>query len=649
MAKSTRELEWFDLEIKAREVIHQQLDPVLSKAKEDREAFMNLKNYCNKLEKRVKELETSVLGDKPQETVIANIYETCSNIEGQRKKDVIRIDQDLNQIREHIKALGFSIDKINEEIICIHNNEKTTEEELSNIRKIIEDNKNIVVEEIAKIDENFKEMNNTYKEVSIKAEERSITAMNRAHTNTTEMSNYKREVENIRKAHLETLTMIREVKANKLDELDFTTTTGQIDIRFTSVYEQIGKIKDEINHRDRFIDRFLPLQTATMISDYMHSCLDPFRRKLLAEYENKVLQQLNNTTISSEPIDTREAKVQKILDNMKHMEERKVSFLTDVIKREPEAAPKEKKSQEKKKKNVEDSPSKPQTTEKVPLMIGPDIKEIELMIESRINPLQTSILKALQDEISQKQESNKGYFKAIIEGNNSLLNQVIQDFEENSKTYKRELSQISKDSSIIKITIEEHKKTIKNLENAVVHLTKMVVCLVENAQIEQALEAQDEEDRHAMVQTYEKELQSELVLAKPKGSPEPYSSGLPSGLGLQKKCLGCGNNSSMISGYKTTVMYKPTPLMYRNKKFERPVLISFRGKMVKECWEEVSPHIPWRQEDMENLVTEAYKNIKPNIVVVEDETNNLPVLSSATRNKSMQYRKTRFNKGSCNF
>jgi hypothetical protein len=271
------------------------------------------------------------------------------------------------------------------------------------------------------------------------------------------------------------------------------------------------------------------------------------------------------------------------------------------------------------------------------------------MIENRISPLQNSILKALQDEISQKQESNKGYFKAIIDGNNSLLNQVLQDFEENSKTYKRELSQISKDSSITKSTIEEHKKTIKNLENAVVHLTKMVVCLVENAQIEQALEAQDEEDRHAMVQTYEKELQSELVLAKPKGSPEPYSSGLPSGLGLQKKCLGCGNNSSMLSGYKTTVMYKPTPLMYRNKKFERPVLISFRGKMVKECWEEVSAHIPWRQEDMEYLVTEAYKNIKPNIVVVEDESNNLPVLSSATRNKSMQYRKTRINKGSCNF
>ncbi|OMJ83810.1 hypothetical protein SteCoe_15220 [Stentor coeruleus] len=62
------------------------------------------------------------------------------------------------------------------------------------------------------------------------------------------------------------------------------------------------------------------------------------------------------------------------------------------------------------------------------------------------------------------------------------------------KTYKHELSQISKVSLFIKSTIEEHKN-IKNLENTVVHfLMKIVVCLVENAQIEKALKG-----RRAMV------------------------------------------------------------------------------------------------------------------------------------------------------
>ena len=232
----------------------------------------------------------------------------------------------------------------------------------------------------------------------------------------------------------------------------------------------------------------------------------------------------------------------------------------------------------------------------------------------------------------------------IIQENNSLLNQVIQDFEENSKQYKKEASSITKDIGAIKTTVDEIKKSGKGFDNSLVNLTRMVVCLVENAQIEQALEAQDEEDRHSMVQSYEKDLQSDLVLTKPRGSPEPYSSALPSGIAIQKKCLGCGNNNSMISGFRTTVMYKPTPLLYRNKKFERPNLINFRGRMVKDCWEEVSQHIPWRQEDMENLVTETYKNMKIIISTTDDDISNLPILNSATRNRSYHNRKMRFNK-----
>lgn len=652
MEQPTRELEWFDLENRTRDVVHQQLDPVLARAKEDREMFANLKTYCQKLEKRVKELEVSVLGDKPQETVISKIYETCSAIEGQRKKDVVKINQDLNQIREQIKDLGFLNGKNNEEIICIHKNEITTEDKLVSIKNTIEDNKNIVIEEISKLDANFKNLNSVYNEVSIKAEERSIIAMSKAQTNTMEMGNYKREVENIRKASLETLTQIREIKANKLDESEYTVSIEQFSIKFSDLNDQIAKLKDEISHRDRFIDRFIPLQTATMISDYLHSCIEPSRQKTLAEFESQVLQNLNNSVISSEPIESRDTKARKILEGMKQMEERKVNLMIDTGKKTPELLGKNKKPQFKNKRETEETTTQSPTYERDPLMLGPDIEEIEKIIDRRINPIQSSILKTLQDEISQKQESNKGYFKAIIQENNNLLNQVIHDFEENSKSFKREFSQLSKDVLNIKNTDDDKKKALKGFENSIEHLTKMVVCLVENAQIEQALESQDEEDRHAMVRTYDKELQNDMVLNKSRATPEPYTSTLPSGLALQKKCLGCGNNASLISGYKTTVMYKPTPLMYRNKKFERPALISFRGKMVKECWGKVSMHIPWKQDDMENLVNDVYSNVKSTTVNFDDDVNNLPILSSATtavRNKSQPFRKTRINRGSFNF
>ena len=639
MEKSTRELEWFDLEIKTREVIHQQLNPVLSKAREDRESFMNLKNYCAKLEKRIHELEVSVLGDKPQETVIANIYELCAKIEGERKKDCVRIDQEIANLHEKLKTLNFSIEKAHEEILCIKTKDDATEIELKNIKNINEENKQMILEEIANLDVRFKELNMIYKEVSIKSEERSITAINKSHANNLEMGNYKREIENIRKQHLEALTMIREVKANKIEEVDYNANLIKTDSRFLELNEQIGFFKDELYHRDRFIDKFIPLQTATMISDYLHGIMELPYKKRLAEFESIILLELNNQTISSEPIESREIRVQKILDQMKHMEERKAQLLTDIKPKEAENQPKQKKNASKKRKETQE----PTVIENI-YHSGPDLTQIEKMIDDKINPLQNYLLKIIQEDINVKQEATKSYFKAIIQENNSLLNQVIQDFEENSKQYKKEASSITKDIGAIKTTVDEIKKSGKGFDNSLVNLTRMVVCLVENAQIEQALEAQDEEDRHSMVQSYEKDLQSDLVLTKPRGSPEPYSSALPSGIAIQKKCLGCGNNNSMISGFRTTVMYKPTPLLYRNKKFERPNLINFRGRMVKDCWEEVSQHIPWRQEDMENLVTETYKNMKIIISTTDDDISNLPILNSATRNRSYHNRKMRFNK-----
>lgn len=646
MEKSTRELEWFDIEIRTREVIHQQLEPVLAKAREDRESFVSLQSYCSKLEKRVKDLEVSVLGDQPQETVISNIYELCANIEGQRKKDCVKFDQDIENLHEKIKSLNFSIDKVYEEIICIHTNEKTTEEEFLKIRGIIDDNKNIVLQEISSLDLRFKELNQIYRDLAVKAEERSVLAMNKANTNTVEMGNYKREVENIRKYHLEVLTMVREVKATKLEESEYVHSMSKIESKFTEHSQQLGILKDDIYHRDRFIDKFIPLQTATMISDYMHNTLDLPYKKKLADFENTILQELNNLTISSLPLETRENRAQKILDNMKNLEDRKVKLLTDIKTKEEEIEPPTNKIRKKLlKDSAETSENKNNAPAENPYKNpGLTAAEVQSIVDSRQATVQNALIKIIQEDINAKQETNKNYFRALIQENNSLVNQVIQDFEENSKQYKKESSIINKEFIMFKNTIEEYKKSHKNLENSMIGLTKMVVCLVENAQIEQALEAQDEEDRHNMVQGYEKDLQSELVLSKPRGSPEPYSSAIPSSLGIQKKCLGCGNNNSLISGFRSTVVYKPTPLIYRNKKFDRPSLINFRGRMVKECWEEVSNAIPWKQEDMENLVIETYKHTKPPTAGIEEDANPLPILNLPSRNRSYNNRRIRANK-----
>ena len=177
---------------------------------------------------------------------------------------------------------------------------------------------------------------------------------------------------------------------------------------------------------------------------------------------------------------------------MKHVEERKVKLLTEHKENDPEPKP----IKVAKVKKPEKSPE----IHKIYTNTGPDLTQVEQLISEKISSIHSSLFKSIHDELNSKQESSKNYFRAIIDQNNNLLNQVLQDSERTLKDLKSQLNQLSKDSSKDRVSLEELKKSFKPLEISQNFLTKLVVCLVENAQIEQALQAQDEEDRMNKIQ-----------------------------------------------------------------------------------------------------------------------------------------------------
>src|SRR5574343_1221284 len=88
-----------------------------------------------------------------------------------------------------------------------------------------------------------------------------------------------------------------------------------------------------------------------------------------------------------------------------------------------------------------------------------------------------------------------------------------------------------------------------------------------------------------------------------------YTSTIPSAnFAFQKKCVSCGTANSILSGFRTSLLYKPTPLFYRNKKFERPELIGLKGRILKACWDSTSPNLPWKHETFEKIINDAAKN-----------------------------------------
>lgn len=627
---NTRELEWFDLETRMRELLYIQLEPVIHKAKDDREQNSTLKLYCKSLEKRLKDLEIVVLGDKTAETAIVELINRCADIDGNVKKQVVRLDQDISQIHETMKKTEFLLETANENMKILADTKDHTEADVSNLKNIIEDNKHVVLAEVEKLNLCFQEMNKVYMGLAYKAEEKALEAIHKAHQNSLEMMNYKKEIDGIRKDIVESLSLIKEVRGFKLDSSIFETRIEVVDKKFIEINHELQRQRDNLLNRDSFIDKFIPLQTATMISDYLHFFTDLKTKKKIAEYENIKLKELNYLALGVKEVDSREEKMSSILDEMKHIEERKVELLTN----EPNTGGKLSKRTTKVgdinfPPNFEESPKGP------PGLSKDEVEEIVYRIISA--RLESDFLK-FRLEMQNKVEKIYKSITNLSNESQSMDHQILLEIQDLGKRLEKTQKTLMDENGELAKVYEILKSELKFASHSLNSLGQMVVCLVENAQIEQALEAQDEEDRHNMAYNFEKELQSELVMQPPK---EPYyTSTIPSAnFAFQKKCVSCGTANSILSGFRTSLLYKPTPLFYRSKKFDRPELIGLKGRILKACWDSTSPNLPWKHETFEKIISEAAKT-SLSASIQEQE---LPRLVTPNhRAKSTHNRKFRF-------
>jgi hypothetical protein len=166
---------------------------------------------------------------------------------------------------------------------------------------------------------------------------------------------------------------------------------------------------------------------------------------------------------------------------------------------------------------------------------------------------------------------------------------------------KKNKAEVQKELEKIKKSLQDNTIMLNNHENLLEKVSKMLVCVIETVQIQQALDAQDEEDRHNMAQTIDRDLQNEFILS---GAPENYNSTVPSAVfSVKKNCLSCGTATSMLSGIRTSVIYHPTPLFYRAKMYQRPELIAIKGRLIKTCWE--SYEIPFKADEIEPIFVKA--------------------------------------------
>lgn len=621
---STRELDWYDLETKMRELLIDSLEPLIESSRKQKETILDMTKTIDKQAKQIDSLEMAVFKRKTEATMFEEIENRLAEIEGNRRKDNIRTDQELTGIREGMKSFQFSLNNNSESMKRMEFMYDKLTEEMQEFRNILKEYQTYTVQQFTRLSDDFKKTNETYMDFVKKNEERAIQAINKGHTNQIEISNLKEIVEIARKEVFDGQTEIRNFRDNKLEVDTFEKDKEKTQQEIDKLYRELYKIKDEFSIRDAFVDKFVPMRTVIYISDYVHSFIPENLKKKLVDFEQILFREINTLSLNDEGIDARTTVANRILEEMKRVEQRKTNVMADKAPKKPN-----------KQNSIELSNAPAESPEIVknmsfeqPVEVISKTPDPNSSFNKELYDQDMKMLDNLykefrqyQDEVSKRLEFIKSDFRSSEDNSSLYMNELLSEIDNIKKLTNKQKGDLIVELTNSNKEITELQEDMVNLGEAISAMAQMVACLVENAQIEQALDAQDEEDRKNLAATYEKELNSEFAAGKHLNKftpPEPgMGSALPSGvLSFQKKCLSCqGATNAVLSGVKTAIMYKPTPLFYRNKKYQRNELIYLKGRMLRNCWDAVSSQLPWKKQEFEQVIKETVKKSSTNLAV----------------------------------
>jgi hypothetical protein len=570
---TVKELEWFDLETRLREVIYQQLEIFNKKAREDREAHAALASNVKSIEKRLSLAEACVFGEEAGNTVLSDLKKKISDIEGSRKRDMVRFDQDIVSFKEHFKSLSFQITGTSENMKRVEGLQDELTKDITRVKDLVESHQALILHEIETINSHFKELNANYLDKGLKVEEKMNSTQTKMDEILLNLMKYDRQFEGVKKSLGDIYSTINLLKTNKLDQEVFEGERVKVDSKLQELNQDTQDAKTAFIIRDSFMDKFIPLQTVGLISDALNYCLDPFSRKRLAEFENVLLKELHSEALNVGNNPTREAAIAKILETIKHVEQRKTEILLEKPK---EAVPVAIRSVESK------SPVKVSKDTKYHenYVSKSDMLDVfEKFCELKVEPA----MQKVKLEVIEKFDMLKKLITSCENEGMLFSQQVLREVEELKAKELKDVHNLE----VIFTEIKENEgnflmKIRKNEEN-IQNCSFLLVTLVENAQIDLALLAQEEE------------IKGNSFL-KPKLEPP------------QKRGVALTSNNVLLPARPS--LPKVPSILYRNKEFARKDLIEMKEKMLKLSWESSKTTIPWKQKEFENLVIEACQNIK---------------------------------------
>ena len=218
----------------------------------------------------------------------------------------------------------------------------------------------------------------------------------------------------------------------------------------------------------------------------------------------------------------------------------------------------------------------------------------KLKIEDLDEETAELILKALDDvkDMKDKMETQKAIIEESVRDQQifkmqlqKYVENVQKDLEDVLVKRNRDKANINLKHNTIDARIDKIFANMKEFQEISDNLSHVANYLVENAQINYAMELQDEIDREKLALMGYKE-ESDRLSKEVKKARSPVEENSNPYVTLDKQCLTCSGQSSVVlKAFKIACLtYKPSPVNYPfklDKTYSRLELINLKGKMLK--------------------------------------------------------------------
>jgi chromosome segregation protein len=192
-------------------------------------------------------------------------------IEGDRKKYQVKIEQNLEEFKNDLNALQFKLDQKIETITYLDGFANQLSNDLHTMNNTISEHKNLLINEMNKLQKEFESSNDTYKSFVMETEEKASASLAKVHSISISQQKIEQTLEVLRKDLENETSNVKMLQYHKLDLAEFEKYKNQSSEQQSQINSQFEEFRNMLLQRDTFVDRIYPLRVYCLISDALHA------------------------------------------------------------------------------------------------------------------------------------------------------------------------------------------------------------------------------------------------------------------------------------------------------------------------------------------------------------------------------------------